>query len=140
MREPDPKLVTLLFNQSINARNLESLVARMTEDHRFIDVENRIVHGRIAVREAWRGFFEAYPDYRNVFEILTSHEDRVLVLGHSVCSLSALHGPGIWTATIRGDQVLEWRVWADEDAARREMGGSVDRSRPPELDTEHMIR
>jgi ketosteroid isomerase-like protein len=127
MREPDPKRVTLLFNQSINARDLESLVARMTDDHRFIDAENHTVRGRDAAREAWRGFFAAFPDYRNEFELLASRNDRVLVLGHSVCSFAALNGPAIWTATIRGDQIVEWRVWADEAAARRAVGLVADR-------------
>jgi ketosteroid isomerase-like protein len=122
MRAPDPKLVTLLFNQAINARDLAGLVSRMTEDHRFIDIENHTVRGREAAERAWRGFFESFPDYRNVFETLTSRDDRVFVLGHSECSVEVLKGRAIWTALIRGECVAEWRVYADDEASRRILG------------------
>ena len=122
MQEPDPKLIALLFNEAINARDLERLVSRMTEDHRFIDTENQIVSGRDSVERAWRGFFESFPDYRNHFETLTSRDARVFVLGRSTCSFAPLEGPALWTALIRGDRVAEWRVYPDEESSRRALG------------------
>jgi ketosteroid isomerase-like protein len=128
MHAPDPKLTTLLFNEAINARDLQRLVALMTEDHRFIDMENRAFEGRATVAEAWRGFFDSFPDYRNHFETLANRGERVFVLGHSTCSFAGLQGRGIWTALIRGDRVVEWRVYPDDEASRRVLGlreGSV---------------
>jgi ketosteroid isomerase-like protein len=122
MLAPDPKLVTLLFNDAINARDLERLVARMTDDHRFIDTENNVVEGRAAAERAWRGFFDSFPDYRNHFETLTHRGERVFVVGHSTCSFAALEGTAIWTAVIRADRVAEWRVYPDDDAIRRALG------------------
>jgi ketosteroid isomerase-like protein len=128
MQTPDPKLVALLFNEAINARDLARLVACMTDDHRFIDPENHVVSGREAVERAWRGFFDSFPDYRNHFETLTSRDERVFVLGRSSCSFAPLDGPALWTALIRGDRVAEWRVLADDEPSRRALGlrsGSV---------------
>lgn len=122
MATPDPKLVTLQFNTAINARDIARLVALMTDDHRLIDPENRIVGGRTAVERAWRGFFESFPDYHNHFETLTSRGDRVWVVGRSTCSFKALEGPALWTTQVRGDQVVEWRVYADEESARQALG------------------
>lgn len=128
MHAPDPKLIALLFNASINARDLEGLLARMTDDHRFVDTENHVVEGRAAVERAWRGFFEAFPDYHNHFETLTSRGERVFILGRSTCSFAGLEGPAVWTAVIRGERVAEWRVYPDDAASRRALGlrdGSV---------------
>ncbi len=128
MPSPDPKLIALLFNEAINARDLDRLVARMTEDHRFIDPENHVVSGRAAVERAWRGFFDSFPDYRNHFETLTSRGERVFVLGRSTCSFAPLDGPALWSAVIRGDRVADWQVSSDDASSRRALGlsdGSV---------------
>lgn len=128
MQAPDPKLVTLRFNEAINARDLERLVMMITDDHRFIDTEGHVVEGRAAIERAWRGFFDAFPDYCNHFETLTSRGERVFVLGRSTCSFAALAGSALWSALIRGDRVAEWRVYADDEASRRALGirgGSV---------------
>lgn len=118
---PDPKLVTLLFNRAINARDLDGLLALMTEDHQFIDIQEHVAHGRDTMKAAWGGFFASFHDYRNVFETLTSREDRVIVLGRSVCSVADLAGPAIWTVRVRGDKVSEWRVYADDEKSRRSL-------------------
>ncbi len=122
MQTPDPKLIALLFNEAINARDLERLVACTTDDHRFIDTENNVVSGRDAVERAWRGFFDSFPDYRNHFETLTSRDERVFAIGRSSCSFAPLEGPALWTALIRADRVAEWRVYVDDEASRRALG------------------
>jgi hypothetical protein len=46
------------------------------------------------VLDAWRGFFEAFPDYRNVWVNLKLTGDAVLALGHSICpNEPGLNGP-----------------------------------------------
>jgi ketosteroid isomerase-like protein len=127
MIEADPKLVTLQFNEAINSRNLESLIALMTADHQFIDTEGNVVRGRVAVEAAWRGFFSAFPDYQNVFSSVVIRGDRAIAFGHSRCSVPILDGPAIWTAVVRADKVAEWRVYADDDATRRSLGFEAPR-------------
>ena len=64
----DAVTVVTAFNEAINCRDLAALTELMTESHRFIDSTGATVDGRNACAEAWGGFFESYPDYRNIFD------------------------------------------------------------------------
>lgn len=114
--------LTVLFNSGINNRDLDLLASLMCDDHTFTDTEGGVVSGKQDCLDAWRGFFAAFPDYRNVFTSLVERgEDAsaaqaqrvVVVVGYSTCSDPRLAGPALWTATVRGTKVAEWRVYAD---------------------------
>jgi ketosteroid isomerase-like protein len=102
--------VVVAFNDRINARDLGGLTALMTDDHAFIDPAGATVTGKGACTEAWRGFFAAFPDYRNVFTTTVVDGNTVTVTGHSTCSEPALAGPARWTATVRDGKVARWQV------------------------------
>ena len=86
----------------------------MTEDHTLIDTGNNVLSGRGDVLSAWRGFFEAFPDYQNVWTELTVKSEMLIARGHSSCATEReLDGPAIWTATVRADRVSQWRVYTD---------------------------
>ncbi len=112
MNTRDPKLVALLYNEHINARNLEGVIALMAENHQFIDSKNR-VENKEQMKTSWDEFFTEYPDYINIFHTVISRDNLVILLGHSECSVPMLDGPAIWTATIENDQVAEWRIYLD---------------------------
>jgi ketosteroid isomerase-like protein len=122
--------VTLRFNDMINARDLEGLAGLMSEDHRFVDTTGHVVAGRSACLEAWRGFFAAYPTYRNVFVSVREDDGFVTLAGHSTCSDDPeLAGPALWTARVADSLVTVWRVYNDTPEVRRQLG--VARHRPP---------
>ena len=85
----------------------------MTKDHVFIDAANNVISGKERCLSAWRGFFAAFPDYRNVFQQLSLDGNEAIIVGYSVCSDSRLAGPALWTAKIEGAQIAEWRVYED---------------------------
>lgn len=87
-------------------------------DHTFIDTEGHLISGRDACREAWIGFIDTFPGYRNTFTSVTVDGNRVTMAGFSTCSEPALTGPALWTATIHGDRVTEWRVYDDTPGNR----------------------
>lgn len=122
MPRSDPKSVALEFNERINARDLDGLMSLMTEAHSFIDAAGRCIEGREACGEAWRRFFESFPDYSNHFESVAVHDDAVTVIGRSTCSDPRLEGGAIWTAPIRGERVSEWRVYHDTAPKRAALG------------------
>lgn len=93
----------------------------MSDDHTFIDTQGGAVSGKQGCLDAWRGFFESFPDYRNVFDSLTVTDDVVTAIGHSVCSEGSLAGPALWTARIRDDKVVEWRVYDDTPEVREQL-------------------
>lgn len=108
-------LIALKFNEKINQRDLEGLARLMTDDHTFIDNFGEITKGKDLMKDGWRGFFEKYPDYRNIFTCVTVRDDVVIMTGYSTCSHKPLNGPSIWTARVHNDRVSEWRVyWLDQ--------------------------
>jgi ketosteroid isomerase-like protein len=109
----------MAFNESINGRDIGGLAALMSEDHTFVDTEGGAVSGRHACLAAWRGFFAAFPDYRNVFASVSAYGDVVAMTGRSLCSEPSLSGPALWTATVRDGKVAQWRVYADTPENRR---------------------
>jgi hypothetical protein len=70
----------------------------------------------------WRGFFAAFPDYRNIFDQLEVEGDRVIVVGRSTCSDGRLDGPALWTAKVRDGRLAEWRVYSDTPTNRHTLG------------------
>jgi len=121
MNERDPKLVALLYNENINSRNLEGVIALMAENHKFIDTKNRI-ENKEQMKTSWDEFFTEYPDYKNVFHTAISRDNFVILLGHSECSEPVLDGPAIWTAKIENDQIAEWRIYDDTEENRKILG------------------
>ena len=118
-----PAAIVIRFNDRINARDIDGLVALMTDDHRFVDSAGHTVTGRPACREAWRSFFEAFPTYRNEFETVQVRGDTVIVIGRSVCTEHGdLDGRAIWTATVVAPAVAEWRVHDDTPDDRELLG------------------
>lgn len=107
----DAVAVVRSFNDAINRRDLPALTELMSPGHRFVDSAGVTVDGRDACAEAWRGFFESFPDYRNIFEAAEDHGDGVVtVTGHSRCSFAPLAGPAEWRAVVSGGRVDVWQV------------------------------
>jgi ketosteroid isomerase-like protein len=117
----DPAVIA--FNEAINRRDLDSLGELMTDDHAFIDSEDNVLTGKAEVLQAWRGFFNAFPDYRNDWSQVIPAGGTLIALGRSVCSTEpALAGPAIWRARTVRDKVAEWRVYDDTPANRGQLG------------------
>jgi ketosteroid isomerase-like protein len=117
-----PESIVERFNDCINAGDLDGLARMMTDDHVFIDSAGARVVGGESCRDAWRGFFAAFPDYRNEFTRVQATGDVVAVAGRSVCREPALDGLALWTARIRDGRVCEWRVYKDTPDARARIG------------------
>jgi len=109
----DSKTIALQFNDCINDRDIDGLGLLMTDDHTLIDTEDGQDNGKQNCLTCWREFFQMFPDYKNIFETVTTKDNLVIMTGYSICSDKRLSGPAIWTATIRGEKVVEWRVYAD---------------------------
>jgi ketosteroid isomerase-like protein len=128
--EQSARRTALAFNDAITRRDLAALAGLMTDDHTFVDSGDNVLAGKEDVLNAWRGFFEAFPDYRNVWADVALIGDVVVATGNSVCATEPqLDGPAIWTASIRGDRVSEWRVHEDTPESRARLGLPAEPSR-----------
>lgn len=118
------------FNDCINRQDIARLAEFMTDDHALIDSAGGSVRGKEAVLAAWRGFFKAFSDYRNVFEQYHCRGGLIVISGCSTCSDKRLDGPAIWTATLRRGKLSEWRVYEDTRENRQRLGLRTDAVRP----------
>jgi ketosteroid isomerase-like protein len=114
--------IAIKFNDAINARDLDALVALMTDDHRFIDTGGTVFEGIDRCREIWTGFFSAFPDYRNHFETVEAREGAIVIAGRSTCSDARLAGPALWSVIVVDGAVREWRVHEDTPERRLDLG------------------
>jgi ketosteroid isomerase-like protein len=111
------------FNEHINAADLDGLASLMSEDHTFVDTAGSTIRGKPDCVRTWRGFFDAFPGYRNSFELIRVHGDTAAIRGRSDCpGHPELDGPALWTARVRDGLVIEWRVHVDTPAARGRLG------------------
>jgi ketosteroid isomerase-like protein len=107
----DAVLVVLAFNEAINGRDIVALAELMTESHRFIDSAGATTEGKDRCSAVWRGFFDSFPDYRNVFDDVADVGDGVVVArGRSECGFAALRGPAEWRAVVLDGRVDVWQV------------------------------
>lgn len=119
----DAAALAMGFNECINARDLTGLARLMANDHSFIDTGGNAFIGKRVCIEAWRSFFDSFPGYRNIFEAVLAREDRVTIVGRTVCpGFSALEGPALWTAVAAHEGLTEWRVYEDKPEERRRLG------------------
>ena len=125
MMHHDPLSIAIRFNDCINRRDLGGLVGLMTSNHRFVDSAGNQTTGRDQMREAWKQFFESWPDYRNIFSQALVDGDLVVLVGTSHCADPILDGPSIWTARIEEDMIGEWCVWEDSPEPRKRLGLTI---------------
>jgi ketosteroid isomerase-like protein len=119
----DGAAMAIRFNERISSGDLDGLAQLMSEDHTFIDTAGTEVIGKTACLEAWRGFFEAFPEYRNVFEAVSTKGNEIAIAGRSFCpGHPELEGPALWTIVVHGDQVVKWQVYEDTAEVRRRLG------------------
>jgi ketosteroid isomerase-like protein len=105
------------FVAAINAHDLNAIVARCSPGHVFVDSLGNRFTGEARLRQAWEWYFAAFPDYRIEVESLAVGSDCVLLSGLA----SATHAgsgarwsiPAAWKATIDGEHIEHWQVYAD---------------------------
>jgi ketosteroid isomerase-like protein len=131
MSNKEPVAVVLAFLDAINSRSVDKLCALMSADHVFVDALGNTVQGRESMRKAWIGYFQWFPDYRVSHEEVFSDGEVVAAFGSaegtysgkaSMANENHWKAPAAWKAVVRDGLVKEWRVYADNQAARKIMG------------------
>jgi ketosteroid isomerase-like protein len=134
---PQPELaidvtaVVIGFIAAVNDHDVEALSRMITEDHKFVDGLGAVVEGREHITQSWIEYFRWFPDYRIEVGTTLSGGNEVAVFGSAsgtfapdqeLLTANSWDIPAAFRATIRGDKVAEWRVYADNQPARRIMG------------------
>ena len=125
-----PAETVLEFIRAINARHVDKIVGMMTPDHQFTDSLGNEIPSRRAMRDAWLGYLEMVPDYAIDVEEVVENGTTVVALGKA----SGTYSPdgcldprnrwsmtAAWRATVSGDRIHRWQVYADNQPLRRLM-------------------
>jgi hypothetical protein len=118
----DPKRIALRFNDYITSHDLDGLARLMADDHVFIDRDGTAQQPKPVMLGNWKRFFDAFPEYKNIFIRVEARDDRVVMLGYAYWSQEKPHDPAIWTATVVDGLVREWRIYDDTPENRKGLG------------------
>jgi ketosteroid isomerase-like protein len=116
------------FIDRINRRDLNGLLALMTDDHCLKVLDEDPSCGKEGLREAWRGYFDALPTYLIYPRQMASTGSTVAILGHTTGSHLGLPDDAqskltvIWTAEVRDGLLASWTVLADTPETRATLG------------------
>ena len=126
-RDPLPPLAAVVsFVDCVNRGDLDGLTGLMTPDHRLVVLDEDPLVGRDASRQAWAGYFAAFPSYVIHPRELAADGPRVSVVGTTTGSHLGLPDDEemqlevLWLAEVVDGRLSLWRVAdAGEVTARR---------------------
>jgi ketosteroid isomerase-like protein len=108
------------FVHQINLQYVEGIYSLMTDDHVFIDNIGNKFEGKEMMREAWKGYFSMFPDYKiTVTESMEDGNDMLL------CGIAEgtyknhkekdahFKIPAAWKAIVENGKIKLWQVFAD---------------------------
>lgn len=122
-----PLQVATAFVELINTQDLDGLVAALTEESRFFVEGESPAIGKGNLREAWAGYFDAFPGYVVFIDEAYERANVAYLLGHTSGShvsreIELIPSSVIWRCEVVGDQVAEWSVFAASSANRERFG------------------
>jgi ketosteroid isomerase-like protein len=110
------------FIRAINGHSIDELRALMSDDHVFVDPQDRAVSGRDAMVGAWAAYFGMFPDFRIEADTMITHGGTVAIFGHASGTFNGKRGPvpeariampAAWRATVSEGKIKVWQVYAD---------------------------
>jgi ketosteroid isomerase-like protein len=131
MDQQSPAQVVLAFMDRINAGDVDGICALMTEGHVFVDGLGNQVTGKEKMRGGWKYYLSMFPDYRVSHEDVIGDQEIVAVFGSASGTLAVKgslpkenrwEAPAAWKAVVRDGKIAEWRVYCDNQPARKILG------------------
>jgi len=115
---------------AINRRDIDDLSALAAPQHRFFVEGEEPTVGRDRIRNAWRGYFDAYPMYRIYVDEQYEKPDALFLIGHTTGShvptdLEEVPSSVIWRCEIADDKILEWSIYPATTSYRERFGIEV---------------
>jgi len=103
------------FVAAINSHDVTAVAALLAPDHVFVDSLGNRVSGAKSMEAGWRGYFAMCPDYWIRADNAIEESGIILAAGEAGGTMDGVswRTPAAWKAEIRGGQLAEWRVFAD---------------------------
>lgn len=116
------KIIVIRFVKAINDHDVDEIINLMSEDHIFIDgMDNKSV-GKKGMNEAWKGYYELFPDYHIEISLITENASAFGLFGYASATYKYLTNklnsnfwriPAAWKATVENNKVNHWQVYCD---------------------------
>jgi ketosteroid isomerase-like protein len=128
-RSPSPPIAAAIsFIDGVNRGDLVGLTELMIDDHVLDVLDEPLLVGRRANRDAWRGHFSSFPDYVIYPRLISADGASVAVLGVTTGSHLGLPDEEemrlgvIWLAHVVDGRLSSWRVADDTPELRVQLG------------------
>jgi ketosteroid isomerase-like protein len=126
--------VAMAFAARINQHDVDGIVALMTPDHVFVDALNKTFRGAEQMRQGWQAYFKWFPDYAIEVTDEFSRGDVAALFGKARGTFAVNDKlvrenfweiPAAWRAVVKDGRVAEWRIYCDNDPARKIMAANA---------------
>lgn len=127
-RPPAATAAVAAFIDAVNRGDLDGLAALMSDDHPMVVPDDEAIRGRSASVEAWRRYFESFPDYLIFRRHMTVDGNRVAVLGTTTGSHFGLPPEEemklsvIWLAEVSDGSLSQWQLAENTLELRTDLG------------------
>jgi limonene-1,2-epoxide hydrolase len=114
--------VLLDFINAINSANVDRIAQLSTDDHQFVNPQGNSITGKENIKQAWRAYFELFPDYKIEVNEILENDKLVCMLGYAGATYKNLHNaensnywriPAAWAAIVKDNRIEHWQVYAD---------------------------
>jgi putative acetyltransferase len=114
--------VILDFVDAINHADTERMVGLMTDDHIFVDSRDNALSGKDNLKQAWKFYFELFPDYTIEITGMLQNKSHFCMYGYTSGTYKNLKNadnsnywriPAAWNAIIDNNRIKFWQVYAD---------------------------
>ncbi len=110
------------YVDAVNARDVDTLVGMMTDDHWYVDTGRNAVRGVDAAKGAWGNFFGEITEYNVSVSSVETTPDGFVVLGSVASSEPKLTGDMIFECWVRDDKIALWRANREDPKLRERLG------------------
>lgn len=122
--------------QAINRHDVPELAGLLTEDHELIDALDNAVRGREAVAAAWEMYFGIVADYHLEVESVFARDSTAALFGRArgrtgIGADADWDIPWACQVATRGERVACWRIYCDNEPARRSLAASARTTMAP---------
>jgi ketosteroid isomerase-like protein len=110
------------FVKAINAHQIKKIGTLMTDDHTFINSHGKKVVGKSKMKEAWKGYFDFFPDYTIEVTEIIEDEELIGLFGWATGTYRSQKDseavntwklPCAWKAVVKNEKIAQWQVYSD---------------------------
>ena len=110
------------FADAINRGDLDKMVDLMSDDHTFVDSRDNKTIGKENLMQAWKGYFNLFPDYKIEITGMLQKKSLFYLVGYAGGTYMNLTNennsncwriPVAWRVIIKKNKVQYWQVYAD---------------------------